>query len=89
MRTETQEVPSEHQETRFYCKGDQAISQVAVRPSKPIFGFPSPESPMVETLKSHLDRAVANLNLLQVALLEQVRAFDQMISRGPFQPQTF
>ena len=28
---ETQEVPSEHQETIFYCEDDQALEQVAQR----------------------------------------------------------
>jgi len=28
-QTETQEVPSEHQETPFYYEGDQALAQVA------------------------------------------------------------
>ena len=29
--TETQEVPSEHQETLFHCEGDRALAQVAQR----------------------------------------------------------
>jgi len=28
-QTETQEIPSEHQEMLFYCEGDQALKQLA------------------------------------------------------------
>jgi len=30
-QTETQEVPSEHEETLFYCEGHRALAQVAQR----------------------------------------------------------
>lgn len=44
---ETQEVPSELQETVFYCEGDQALNSL---PRELV------ESPSLMILKSHLDK---------------------------------
>jgi len=50
-QTDTQEVPCEHQETLFYCEGDQALAQVAREVVK---------SPSLEIFKGHLDTVLGN-----------------------------
>jgi len=59
-QTETQQVLLEHQETLFYCEGDQALHR---------FPREAVESPSFEIFKSHLDTVLGTW--LWVALLEQ------------------
>lgn len=59
-QTETQDVPSEHQETLFHCEGDRALEEVAREVV---------QSPFLEILKGHLDTVLGNW--LYVALPEQ------------------
>lgn len=49
---ETQETPSEHQETCFYCEGDRALHWL---PREAV------ESPLLEILKSHMDAVLGNV----------------------------
>lgn len=71
-QSEAQEVPSEWQETLFYCQDDQALTHVAQREA---VKFPS-----LESFKSYLDTVLGNW--LWVALLEWSE-LNQRTSRGP------
>lgn len=77
-QTETQEVPSEHQETLLYCDGNWALEQVA----KKDCGV----SILRDTQK--LSRHGAGQPALGDPAWAEVLV-DQMTSRGPCQPQPF
>lgn len=51
-QAETQEIPPEHQETYFYCKGDRTLEQVAHREVV--------ESPPMEIINTKLDMILSN-----------------------------
>ncbi|KAK4828652.1 hypothetical protein QYF61_000300 [Mycteria americana] len=75
-QTETQEVPSEHQEKLFYTEGYQALAQVALRGGG-------------VSLLGEIQKPFGHGPGLQVALLEWGGGLDKVTSRGPFQPQPF
>lgn len=71
MQTETREVPSQHQETLFYCESDRMLSRVAQ--------CGGGDSPLCKSSipKSHLETQYPTLGGLEQ------RGLNTITSRGP------